>query len=326
MSLGDGQFGVGLGEEVDEEGGDTDLGTNIAELSGDTEEESVLLAERLVDISGSRGHHLSLVGHIRVSDLGDGCEVEDDGQDTDEDGDTKVNPLNSLKTLAIGPDILEYHERSKNRCDDGADSLERLGKLETELSPLGGTANRNVGVGGGFQRRQARADNEHGATETTEASLDSGRPEHKSPHAVDPQSEHESVAVAESAQEPSGVGKRTDEVGTEVGGLKTGRLSLSDVQSNLEAGVEDIEKTIGETPEEEEECDHGNGNDGLPGSQLRSTSDDAVVNALATDILVDDLNSRGTAGLLLVDLVQSRLLGAVKSENHYKRFWNVKIG
>lgn len=69
VSLGDGELGVGLGEEVDEEGCDTDLSTNVAELSGNTPEEGVLLAERLVDVSGSRGHHLSLVGHVGVSDL-----------------------------------------------------------------------------------------------------------------------------------------------------------------------------------------------------------------------------------------------------------------
>ena len=64
VSIGGVKVGVSLGEVVDEEGGDTDLSTNIAELSGNTEEESVLLAERLVLVSSGGGHHLSLVGHI----------------------------------------------------------------------------------------------------------------------------------------------------------------------------------------------------------------------------------------------------------------------
>lgn len=94
VSLGDVELGVRLGEEVDEERGDTDLGTNVAELSGNTEEQSVLAAERLVDVSSSRGHHLRLISHVGVGDLRDRSEVENDSQDTDEDGDTKVNPLN----------------------------------------------------------------------------------------------------------------------------------------------------------------------------------------------------------------------------------------
>jgi hypothetical protein len=56
----------------------------------------------------------------------------------------------------------------------------------------------------------------------------------------------------------------------------------------------------------------------LTSGQLRSTSDDAVVNTLAADIFVDSLDSRGTTSLLLMDLVQSRLLGATESKNHFE--------
>lgn len=69
VSIGDAQVGVGLGKEVDEERSNTDLSTDIAKLSGNTEEKSVLLAEGLVDVSGGGGHHLSLVGHIGIGDL-----------------------------------------------------------------------------------------------------------------------------------------------------------------------------------------------------------------------------------------------------------------
>jgi hypothetical protein len=307
---------VRLGEEVDEERGDTDLSTNVAELSGNTKEEGVLVAEGLVGVSSSRGHHLGLISHVGVGDLRDGSEVENNSQDTDKDGDTKVNPLDRLKRLAVLTDILEDDERSKDGSNDGANSLERLRKLETEFGPLGRTADSNVGVGRGLESRQTRADNEHGTAETTEASLDSGWPEHKSSDAVDSETEHEGVAVAKLAQKPSRVCERSDEVGTEVGGLKTGRLSLSDVQGNLEARVENIEKTVGEAPEEEEECNHGDRDDGLPGCQLRSTSDNAVVDTLAANILIDDLDSGGAASLLLVDLIEGRLLGAIETENH----------
>ena len=218
--------------------------------------------------------------------------------------------------ISVLTDVLEDNKGGKHGSDDRADSLERLRKLKTELSPLGGTADSDVGVGGCLKSRQTRANNEHGAAEATEASLDSGRPEHEGTNAVDAETKHEGVAVTELAEEPTRVGERTNEVGTEIGSLKTRRLSLGDVQCNLEARVEDIEKTVGETPEEEEECNHGDRNDRLLSGQLRSTGDDAVVNALAADILVDDLDCGGTTSLLLMDLLKSRLLGATESENH----------
>lgn len=90
----------------------------------------------------------------------------------------------------------------------------------------------------------------------------------------------------------------------------------------MEARVENIEKTVGEAPEEEEECNHGDRDDGLPGGQLGSSSDDAVVNTLAANILVDDLDSGGAASLLLMDLLESRLLGAVETENHFEEWLN----
>ena len=152
-------------------------------------------------------------------------EVEDDSQNTDEDGDTEVDPLDGRERLAILTDVLEDDKGSKDGSDDGTNSLERLRKFETELSPLGRTADSNVGVGGGFKGRQTRADDEHGTAETTKASLDSGGPEHKSTDAVDAETKHESVAVTELAQEPTRVGERTNEVGTEVGSLETRRLS-----------------------------------------------------------------------------------------------------
>jgi hypothetical protein len=80
--------------------------------------------------------------------------------------------LNTRQTFAVLSNILEDDEGSKDGSDNRANSLERLRKLKTELSPFGRTTDSNVRVGGGLESRQTRADNEHGATETTEASLD----------------------------------------------------------------------------------------------------------------------------------------------------------
>jgi hypothetical protein len=90
----------------------------------------------------------------------------------------------------------------------------------------------------------------------------------------------------------------------------------------LEARVENIKKTVGETPEEEEKCNHGDRDDGLPGGQLGSTSDNTVVNTLAANIFVDGLDSGGAASLLLVDLLEGRLLGAVETKNHCEGWLN----
>jgi len=59
------------------------------------------------------------------------------------------------------------------------------------------------------------------------------------------------------------------------------------------------------------ECDW---DDGLTHGELRSTSDTGVVNALPSSLLCNNLNSRRATALLLMDLVQSRLLGAAYAE------------
>lgn len=268
----------------------TNLTSDVRELSSGTPEESVLLAEGLVDVTSSSGGHLSLVGHVGVGNLRNGSEVEDNGEDTDEASNTKVDPLNSLERLAVGTNILEDDLSSEDGSNDRADSLNGLRQLKTELGVLGRTANSNVRVGGSLESRQTRTSKEHSTTEATEASLDSRRPEHESTDTVDGETENEGVSVAELAEEPSRVCQRTDEVSTEVSSLETRRLSASDVKSDLEARVEDIEKTVGESPHEEEDSDQGDGNDGLADRESGSSSDDTVVDRLAANLFVDDFS------------------------------------
>lgn len=303
MALGDIEIGTRLGEEVDEVGSDTDLASDVGELGGGPPEESVLLAHGLVDVAGGTGGHLSLVGHIGVGDLRDGSEEEDDCEDGDEACDSKVDVLDSLEGLAVGADMLEDDVGSKERSNDGTDSLDGLRQLETELRPFRRTADGNVGVGGDLECRQTRSSEEHGTAETTEASLDGRGPEHERTDAVDGETEDEGVAVSELAEEPTRVCQGTDEVGTKVGTLETRRLTLGNVKSDLETGVEHIEKTVGETPAEEEGGDQADGDDGLAGGEGTGTGDDAVVDTLAAASLVNDLDGRGTAALLLVDLI-----------------------
>ena len=53
----------------DELTSNADLTSDVGELSSGTPEESVLLAKRLVDVSGCGSGHLGLVGHVRISNF-----------------------------------------------------------------------------------------------------------------------------------------------------------------------------------------------------------------------------------------------------------------
>jgi len=135
--------------------------------------------------------------------------------------DTQVDPLDGLKRTTIFTNVLEDDLSSKDRSNNRANSLNGLRKLKTKFRPLGRTADGNVWVGRDLKSRQTGSSKEHGTTEATEASLDSCGPEHERTDAVDGQTEDESVAVTKSAEEPSRVCQRADEVGAEVGGLQT---------------------------------------------------------------------------------------------------------
>ena len=198
--------------------------------------------------------------------------------------------MDGLERLSVGTNVLEDDLSGEDGSNDGANSLDGLRQLETELRVLGRTADSDVRVGGSLKSRQTRTSNEHGTAETTEASLDGRRPEHESTDTVDGETEDEGVAVTKSAKEPSRVGQGTDEVGTKVCSLETRRLSSRDVNSDLEARVEDIEKTVGESPHEEEDGDQGDGNDGLADSKSRRSSDDAVVDRLAANLFFNDFS------------------------------------
>lgn len=323
MGFVDGHFWVGLLEEIDEVGGNCDLSTDVAELSWkkisvsfsialqarekltcNTEEESVLLAHWLVLVAGCASDHLSLISHIGIGDLRKRSEVEDNGEESDEACDAEVDILDSGEVLAISANILEDHVGSKDWSNNGTDSLEGLRELETELRPLWWTADGDVRVGSSLEGGQTRANDEHGAAEATEAALDSRGPEHQSADAVDQKTEDEGVAVSKLAHEPTRVCERTDEVGPEVSSLQTGGLALADVKSDLEAGVQDVEKTICKTPEEEEHGDQCDWNDRLASGDLRGTCDSLVCDRLAAAALRDGFDRGWSSLLLVVNIVE----------------------
>lgn len=244
---------------ADEVGGNTDLGTDIAELSSNAKEESVLLLEGLFLVTGKRSSLLGLEFHIGICDLGKLGEEEDDGQEENESSNAEVCPLN-LGQIILGG-VGEEDTAGKKWSNDRADSLERLGQFETELGESGRSASSDEGVRTSLERRQTGTDNEERATETAEGSVDGRRPEHQGTDTVDAQAGNEGPPVTELSHDPTGVGERADEVGTEVGTLQTTGFRGSNVEGGLELGVQNIEETVGETPEEEEDSDQGNGVD-----------------------------------------------------------------
>ena len=71
--------------------------------------------------------------------------------------------------------------------------------------------------------------------------------------------------------------------------LEARRLTLGNVQSDLEARVENVQKTIGEAPEEEEHRDESDWDNRLAGGDLGCTSDGLVAHSLAAAFISDDL-------------------------------------
>ena len=115
----------------DELGGNADLGADVAELRGDTEEELVLLVERLILIACQVGALFSLQSHIRVCDFGYGGEEEDDGEAENEGRDAEVCPLDFGQVIGIRTG--EEDTGGEEGRHNAANGLERLGEFEAEL-------------------------------------------------------------------------------------------------------------------------------------------------------------------------------------------------
>jgi hypothetical protein len=80
------------------------------------------------------------------------------------------------------------------------------------------------------------------------------------------------------------------------------------------------------TTYEEEGGNKCDWDDGLAHGELRSTSDPAIVHTLPSSLFSNDFDGRGTTTLLVVDLVESRLLGAIEAEElHLGRYGPVLV-
>lgn len=87
--------------------------------------------------------------------------------------------------------------------------------------------------------------------------------------------------VPKTTNNPSRISWRTNKISTKIRSLQTTCLSSSDVQCSLELGVQHIEETVGETPQEEEKGDETDRVDRLPDCEGGGTGETLVCDTLA---------------------------------------------
>jgi len=83
----------------------------------------------------------------------------------------------------------------------------------------------------------------------------SSRPEEHGTKRVETKTHDDGDLVTLALEDLSGDGREDEVTTTEVHDLETGRFELCDSEDILEVLVQDIEKTVRETPEEEERSD-----------------------------------------------------------------------
>ena len=84
---------------MDELRGDTNLSTNVAELSSDTQEELVLLSQGLFDEASKIGGLFGLKSHVGIRDFWNWREEEDNGEEGDEGCNADVSPLDVAEII-----------------------------------------------------------------------------------------------------------------------------------------------------------------------------------------------------------------------------------
>ena len=116
---------------LDELRRDCNLRAYVTELCCDAEEELVLLSEWDVFVTSQIRALLSLERHVCICNFWNWGEEEDDSEQEDESCNTNVCPLDFGEIVDVS--VREEDMGCEERGDDGADSLDRLRKLETKL-------------------------------------------------------------------------------------------------------------------------------------------------------------------------------------------------
>jgi len=257
---------------VDEESTDGYLGTNVAELSNEAAEHVVLLPDAALTNLTALEIVLRLDERVvalgLLSNLGKLSEDEQDGNGNTEAGNPKVDKLDVGKIVGVlaGEESLGGDEGT----DERSNTVPGLAELETRRGGSWVTNDNGVRVGSSFEGSESTGDNKSAGAETTERSgciglrTEVGRwPEHNSTDGVERKTHEDTDLVTETLQDLSGDGGENEITASKVHYLKTGGLELCDTEDILEMLVQDIEKTVRETPEEEQGGDEGDGEDEL---------------------------------------------------------------
>lgn len=279
---------TGILSKEKEESTDGDLGTDIEELGDETRDGSVLLVEGLENLSVvtlSLGKSLSLGLEGLLGDFRQLGKSEEQGDNDTHSSDGKVHKSDRSEILAmlVREEVLGSNERTGERSD----TVERLRELKSEVGDVVWWHNGNVRVGGDFERSKTASDDSGTDNETTEdcvwftlgGEFGDG-PEEDSTERVETKTHDDGKLVTSSSHDftsDRGEGKVTN---TKVSSLKTGGLSFRDTEDRTEVGVEDVEETVGETPEEEE---RGNEDESPEILSLDETMSDWVTTRTARD-------------------------------------------
>lgn len=157
---------------VDEESTNGNLGTNVAELSKETEEHVVLLPDaaltNLAALDIVLGLDERVVALSLLSNLGKLGEDEQDGNGNTEAGNSKVDELDVGKVVSVlaGEESL----RSDEGTDEGSNTVPGLAELETRRGGSWVTNDNGVRVGSSLESSKTTGNNKSASAETTERS------------------------------------------------------------------------------------------------------------------------------------------------------------
>lgn len=246
-ALGGGEVGV-LGGVVDEEGGDGDLGPDVAELRGDGADEVVLPPQRaradaLVAVGGRVvGGRGALDDLLR--DLGQLGEEEEHGHGGARARDGEVDVLHRRQVL--GPLPREEGLGGDERADKGRDAVPRLAELQAGRRGGRVADDDGVRVCARLEGGEAAGD-DHGADEEAAERgllvLRGGevrrRPEHDGAQRVEAQAHDDGELVAAPLEDLGRDGREEQVASAEVHDLQPGRLEAGDAEDGLEVFVQD---------------------------------------------------------------------------------------
>lgn len=287
QSVGEEVRSLGLGPAslvdgvVDEEGTDGNLSTDVAELSNETADHVVLLPDAALANLTALNVVLRLnEGVVALGFLSNLRELGEDEQDGDGDTEASNTEIDELYVgKVVGVLAGEESLGSDEGTDEGSNTVPGLAELETRRSSLGVTNDNGVRVGSSLKGSKTASNDQGASAETTERGRGVGLarevgswPEHDSTDGVKRKTHKDTDLVTEALQDLSGDGREEEVTTTKVHDLKTGGFELGDTEDILEMLVQDIEKTVRETPEEEQRGDEGDGEDELLSSK-ETTSD-----------------------------------------------------